>query len=343
VAVVGALGPGRHAVDLMREDERPLRILHLSDTHLMAPGRRHHQSVDTLEATHRVLTACAVLPSPDLVVVSGDVSDDGSPESYEAARTMIGGWAAARGARTVFAMGNHDQRGPFRDALGNGHLAAEAAGAQRGNAGTDQHLDGVRTDRAAAPDAAGATSAGPVYGSSWVGQRRVLTVDSSVPAAGYGRLDQSQIDWLREQLRAPAPAGTVLVIHHPPLPAVTRLHTALRLRGLGPLAQVIRGSDVRVILSGHYHHAMSGTFAGRPVIVAPAVANRTDTLVRPGAERAVRGSAACHVTIGADSLHATVHVAADPRDGDEVFHYGPELVDRIAAAAGPSADPSADR
>jgi len=99
---------------------------------------------------------------------------------------------------------------------------------------------------------------------------------------------------------------------------------------------VLAGSDVRVILSGHYHHAMSGVFAGRPVVVAPGVANRTDTLVRPGAERAVRGSGAALVELGGDgSLHATFHVAPDPDEGREVFFYDADVVERIAAAAGP--------
>jgi Icc protein len=301
----------------MTSTEPPLRILHLSDPHLSAPGVLHHGAVDTLEATRRVLTACEALPAPDVVVVSGDVSDDGSTESYEAARDVIGGWAHARGAHTVLATGNHDDRGAFRRVLGDGHLGAAPD----------------RADEPAVPlpDA-------PVDGCSWIGARRLITLDSSVPGAGYGRLDESQLAWLREELRTPAPAGTVLVVHHPPLPPVTRLHAALRLRGPDELARVLDGSDVRVVLSGHYHHAMSGVFAGRPVVVAPGVANRTDTLVRPGTERAVRGSGAALVELGAaGSLHVTFHVAPDPDEGREVFFYDADVVDRIAAAAGPPA------
>ncbi|MBB2924380.1 metallophosphoesterase [Cellulomonas cellasea] len=329
----------------MTSPEQPLRILHLSDTHLSAPGVLHHGAVDTLEATRRVLDACAALPSPDVVVVSGDVSDDGSPESYAAARDVVGGWARARGARVVLAAGNHDQRGPFRRVLGDGHLGGPADGGGEGSAGGGRAASGENGGaHAAAPGAPGAPAGGgaapaeddPVDATSWVGGRRLVTLDSSVPGAGYGRLDAAQLDRLRDELRAPAPGGTVLVVHHPPLPPVTRLHGVLRLRGLDELAAVLAGSDVRVILSGHYHHAMSGVFAGRPVVVAPGVANRTDTLVRPGAERAVRGSGAALVELGRDgSLHATFHVAPDPDEGREVFFYAADVVERIAAAAGP--------
>ncbi|WP_258724877.1 metallophosphoesterase [Cellulomonas sp. NS3] len=322
----------------MTSTERPLRILHLSDTHLSAPGVLHHGAVDTLEATRRVLAACAVLPAPDVVVVSGDVSDDGSPESYAAARDVVGGWAHARGARVVLAAGNHDQRDPFRAVLGDGHLGDGRAG--DGRAGEAS----AAGDEAAAPGGAtaeGTAAEGSAAGEridavSWVGAHRLVTLDSSVPGAGYGRLDAAQLDRLREELRTPAPGGTVLVVHHPPLPPVTRLHHVLRLRGLDGLAAALAGSDVRVVLSGHYHHATTGMFAGRPVVVAPGVANRTDTLVAPGAERAVRGSGAALVELGPDgSLHATFHVAPDPQDGAEVFFYDAGVVDRIAAAAGP--------
>lgn len=326
----------------MTSSAQPLRILHLSDTHLSAPGVLHHGAVDTLEATRRVLDACAVLPPPDVVVVSGDVSDDGSVESYEAARDVVGGWAHARGAGVVLAAGNHDQRGPFRRVLGDGHLGDGRVG--DGSLGDGRAGDGragaagvVATAGAAT---AGATTGDPVDGVTWVRGHRLLTLDSSVPGAGYGWLDAAQLDRLREELRTPAPGGTVLVVHHPPLPPVTRLHHVLRLRGLDELAAALAGSDVRVVLAGHYHHATTGLFAGRPVVVAPGVANRTDTLVAPGAERAVRGSGAALVELGPDgSLHATFHVASDARDGTEVFFYDEGVVDRIAAAAGP---PSGD-
>ncbi|MFS0701404.1 metallophosphoesterase [Cellulomonas sp. 179-A 4D5 NHS] len=317
----------------MTSSAQPLRILHLSDTHLSAPGVLHHGAVDTLEATRRVLDACAVLPPPDVVVVSGDVSDDGSVESYEAARDVVGGWAHARGARVVLAAGNHDQRGPFRRVLGDGHLGDGRVGDGRAGAAGVVATAGATT---AGATTAGATTGDPVDGVSWVRGHRLLTLDSSVPGAGYGTLDAAQLDRLREELRTPAPGGTVLVVHHPPLPPVTRLHHVLRLRGLDELAAALAGSDVRVVLAGHYHHATTGLFAGRPVVVAPGVANRTDTLVAPGAERAVRGSGAALVELGPDgSLHATFHVAPDAQDGTEVFFYDEGVVERIAAAAGP--------
>lgn len=307
-----------------------LRILHLSDTHLLAAGL-HHGRVDTLAATRRVLEACAALPSPDLVVVSGDVSDDGTVASYEAARAVVGGWARDRGAAMILTVGNHDDRTAFRAALGDGHLGSEPDAGQDAMSATS--VPAV-LDVPVVPAVPAVDPVQPVDAVSWLGGWRLVTLDTSVPGAGHGELEEDQLAWLRGVLAAPAPRGTVLVLHHPPLAPATRLHVLLRLRGTESLAATLAGSDVRVILSGHYHHAVSGVFAGRPAVVAPGVANRTETLVPWGTEHVVRGSGAASVELGpGDAVTTTVHVVPHPQDGEEVFALDAEAVERFAVAS----------
>ncbi|MFD1718996.1 metallophosphoesterase [Georgenia deserti] len=279
-----------------------LRILHLSDTHFLAEGR-HNGVVDTLAATERVLDACQELAPPHLVVVSGDVSDDGTPQSYELARSVIGSWADEAGAAVVMSMGNHDYRPSFRAVLGTGHLAAH------------------QPEHEADPQA-------PIDAVSWVGGLRVVTLDTSVPGAGRGELDDEQLTWLAGVLADPAPRGTVVVLHHSPLPPATRLHEALRLRRPESLLQVVSGTDVRVMLSGHYHHAVSGVLGGVLAVVTPGVANRTETLVRYGTERAVRGSAATLLELGpAGDVVATPQVVTHAQDGEPVVHLDEATVE----------------
>lgn len=106
---------------------------------------------------------------------------------------------------------------------------------------------------------------------------RLVALDSST-----GRLGERQLDWLRSVLAQPAPAGTVLVLHHPPVPSPL---PGLRDRGLADadrLAVVVAGSDVRVVLAGHYHHPMSGLLAGVPVWAGPALAYQQIVAAGPG-------------------------------------------------------------
>src|SRR5690606_15133449 len=101
-----------------------LRILHLSDTHFSGDGGRHYGVVDTVEHLRRALGHVGHLLF-DLVVVSGDVSEDGTEESYRSVKEHLTPWAQARGARVVFAMGNHDRRDAFRAVLGGGQPGAD--------------------------------------------------------------------------------------------------------------------------------------------------------------------------------------------------------------------------
>lgn len=281
-----------------------LRILHLSDTHLLADGALHYGSVDTTAALDAVLTAAARIARLDVVVASGDLSDDGSPTSYRLVRDRLEPWAAARGARVVYAMGNHDDRSGFAAVLGDGHGGAGPIG-------------------------------GPIGGVSEIAGHRVVTLDSTVPGAGYGHLDAGQLARLRALLATPGPHGTVVVLHHPPVPAVTPLLRALELQNPGDLADAVAGSDVRLILAGHYHHLLVDRLAGVPVVVAPGIANTTDTCAPEGMERAHVGAAALVIELGAAGprLHTVPARMAD--DGREVFTLDADEVARIATIAGP--------
>jgi 3',5'-cyclic AMP phosphodiesterase CpdA len=257
------------------------RLLHLSDTHLLAGGLLHQGLVDTTAALRRLLDGLSRLGPLDAVVVSGDVSDDGSPESYEMARKLVGDFAARRGAQVVWAMGNHDVRGPFAQTLQGRQVA------------TGEPLDGLHD----------------------VNGLRIVALDSSVPGRGYGEIRPGQLSLLREVLAQPAARGSVVVVHHPPLPAPTVLHDALRLQEPAALMAALQGTDVRAVLSGHYHHPYVATVGDLTVVVAPGVANRTDVLVAHGRERAVRGSGACLVELGSDGVRTTVLTVPGPGDG----------------------------
>lgn len=271
------------------------RILHLSDTHLLAGGALHNGLVDTTAALGHALETLHGLGPLDAVLVSGDVSDDGTRASYETARNLVGAFARDHGAVPVFAMGNHDLAEGFTGVFG------------------------------------------PTRAVHDVGGLRVVVLDSSVPRKGYGFLAGDQLAWLRSVLATPAPRGSVVVLHHPPLPAPTVLHEGLRLRNPGDLLAAIAGSDVRAVLSGHYHHPFAATLpSGVTALVAPGIANRCDVLVAPGRERIVRGSGALLVEVDEAGVRSSVLSIPTPGAGEELFVLDEEAVQRILAEAGPT-------
>ncbi|WP_182523341.1 metallophosphoesterase [Nocardioides dongkuii] len=286
------------------------RILHLSDTHVSASGP-DMDGVDAVAALDQILLDARHVPDLDAVVVSGDIADDGSAAGCQMVLDRIGSFAAERGIPHIYSTGNHDARDPFRTVLGSGHLGPD--GADRGE-----------------PLAPEADLCAAV---SHLGGLRVITLDSLVPGSVHGLLDEHQLERLPATLADPAPAGTILVFHHPPLhlawvPNVARVV----LQNIADLEQVVRGSDVRAILTGHLHFQLSGQLAGIPVWVTPGVVTRIDTTAPPHLVRGVLGAGATVVELpdGADpAFH--VLVARDPRAGEQVYLYdaasGAEVVE----------------
>jgi 3',5'-cyclic AMP phosphodiesterase CpdA len=182
----------------------------------------------------------------DALIFTGDLADRGEPGAYRKLRELIEPVANRLGAELVWVMGNHDDRAALRE-----HLLLESPSMVA--------MDYVRH----------------------IAGLRIIVLDTSVPGHHHGEVNADQLRWLSEQLAEAAPFGTVLAMHHPPLPSVQDLSALVELRDQSPLAQVLRGTDVRAILAGHLHYSTSGMFAGIPVSVASASCYTQD-LLTPG-------------------------------------------------------------
>ncbi|PBC39816.1 hypothetical protein CJ179_32105 [Rhodococcus sp. ACS1] len=101
---------------------------------------------------------------------------------------------------------------------------------------------------------------------------RVIGLDTAA-----GSVSREDLDLLRSELRSPAPNGTVLALHHPPVPSPAATLAGRELAAPEELAVALAGSDVVAILAGHFHHPMSGVFAGIPVWVGGSLAYLQDT------------------------------------------------------------------
>jgi Icc protein len=100
-----------------------------------------------------------------------------------------------------------------------------------------------------------------------VGDMRIVLLDSST-----GSLDDAQLDWLSATVAEPFRAGTIVALHHAPVPSPLPTLSKIGLRQPERLAAALDGSDTRLILAGHYHHPMSALFHGMPVAVGPSLA-----------------------------------------------------------------------
>ncbi|MUK00705.1 phosphoesterase [Vibrio cholerae] len=107
------------------------------------------------------------------------------------------------------------------------------------------------------------------------GHHRVVLVDDLrfvLLDSSMGRLGAEQVAWLRDALHAPYGAGTVVALHHPPLGSPLPTLAKAGLQDADAFLDAVRGTDVRAVLAGHFHHPLFGTLGDVPVSVGPSLA-----------------------------------------------------------------------
>ena len=158
-------------------------IVHVSDTHLAvvdAPTASQNSAARLRTLMSRLVETGL---RPEAIIVTGDVADRGEPEAYSTVRGLVEPAAEALGARVIWVMGNHDDRAAFRSGL------------------LDEPAATTEVDRV-----------------EWLGGLRIIVLDTTVPGRHWGEITPDQLAWLADVLAEPAPEGTVLALHHPPVP-----------------------------------------------------------------------------------------------------------------------------
>ncbi len=222
-------------------------FLQLSDLHLAPPGTLL-AGVDPMRQMRSVLARIKRLEvSPTFIVVSGDLTDDGSAESYEVVNGVLqelGG--EYKETPVLLALGNHDDRATFRRVV----LGEERADNQS-----------------------------PYYHSRLIDGLRVIVLDSTIPGEAGGALGAAQLAWLEGELQLPAPRGNLIVLHHAcRLAGPVHHYPQFIVREAAALEALVARHRDRVVgvLAGHSHQANSAPFGGTLHATAPAVLVQLD-------------------------------------------------------------------
>jgi 3',5'-cyclic-AMP phosphodiesterase len=269
-------------------------VAHLSDPHLLADGALQYGVVDPEAGLRLALERVTrVDPAPQALVFTGDLADRAEPAAYARLRELVEPVAAELGAEVVWVMGNHDERATFARSL---------------HGDVDAPLDRVH-------DVAGL---------------RIVALDTSVPDYHHGELSDEQLAWLADVLVTPAPHGTLLALHHPPIPVpMLRAAEIIELADQHRLAEVIAGTDVRGILGGHFHFTSWSTFAGVPVSVASASCYTSDPAPLERFVSGVDGHQACTMLHLYDDR--VVHTVVPLGEAPEASGFPSDVVAQLEA------------
>lgn len=212
-------------------------ILQISDTHIARPGQLVSGQLDTAASfeklVRRISDTTSQLGEIDAILVSGDLSDDGSAESYALFRSII----APLDAPLFVIPGNHDLRDPLRNAF---------------------------SDTGYMP------SSGKLNWHQRIGDIDIIGLDTLVEGAGGGEIDASTLGFLDDALSTSQSSPVLLALHHPPFKSRIAFMDRIGLKGIDQLANVLRGFDSEIrVVCGHIHTTMVSSVGGKTALSSP--------------------------------------------------------------------------
>jgi 3',5'-cyclic AMP phosphodiesterase CpdA len=216
------------------------KLIQLSDLHLVSPGKLTSKVLDTnaiLEETiNEILSKKDYFGQIDGLVVTGDISDDGSMESYLSAYEKL----SKLNVPILVIPGNHDLRDPMRKVF---------------------HENVQFSKNSSQFD--------------WVfkfDETLIIGLDTLVEGENFGFLEEKSLDFLSHQLSNNSCSDLVLLIHHPPIKTGIYFMDQIGLTNSSDLSECLKATNRPIkILCGHVHGVYHGLLGIHPVVSAPSI------------------------------------------------------------------------
>lgn len=215
-----------------------MRIAHLSDTHIQAANPNTRSRIDDLA---RAVDSINALPAPpDIVLHSGDIAHDATPEDYAAARAQLDRLQAP----LYTTIGNRDDRARYFEAFAaDGYLDPDFGFAQY------------------------AVDLGALY---------LVAVDTQDPASAMGGFCDARANHLRQLLAVARGKPTLVVAHHPPMPLPGMRVPELQFRDSAEATVLVdclaSCTELVGVVTGHVHLARNVPLASVTLSTVPSIA-----------------------------------------------------------------------
>lgn len=226
-------------------------IAQISDVHIRP---RNHLYQDVADSNRMLAQAIDRLnrldPPPDVVLITGDLTDEGRSDEYAMLRTLL----ATLRHPFLLMPGNHDERGQLK---------------------------------AAFPEHDYFPDDGPLQYAMDIGIIRLIALDSTVPGLHHGQLDSGTLQWLDQQLSACRDRPALIALHHPPFATGIPYLDIYGLREPESFAEIVNAHPhVDRIISGHVHRSMHTKLGTVPVLTCPSTVTQIALRTHADAEPA---------------------------------------------------------
>jgi Icc protein len=215
-------------------------IAQLTDLHLRPLGLPAYRVSETNMMTERAFDMVAALqPRPDVVLITGDMTDCGLESEYQLLRSLL-----ARLPMPVFMIpGNHDRRDNLKKVFADWPTIVA----------DPDFIQFVVDDF-------------PV---------RLIGLDTVIAGDSGGMLCDRRLDFLDAALNG-SDRPSIIFMHHPPFECgIVHMDRINLIEGAGRLAEIVRkNGKVERILCGHHHRPIETLFGGTIASIAPAVTHQ---------------------------------------------------------------------
>lgn len=212
-------------------------IAHISDTHIADPDEKTFGFVPMAENLARCVAHINALnPSPDVVLLSGDVTNNGTIVQTERAKVILDDLACPY----YIVPGNHDTRAALQTVFGDTACPSQA----------DGFISFVIDGHAL----------------------RLIGLDSTIPKASGGMICEVRANWLSDRLAEKPDTPTVIFLHHPPLKCGVPETDVDGFIGATMLGEIVKPHpNIERILCGHIHLLTHARWNGTLVTTAPSM------------------------------------------------------------------------
>ncbi len=212
-------------------------IVQLSDFHIDLCVRTAAGTVDTRERLRQAVARVnALRPVPDVVLVTGDLVNDGTPEQYAFVKQML----SMLTVPCYVVPGNHDHRENMRRAFADKDYLDSKSDYLH------YVIDGY-----------------PL---------RLVALDTLIPGQEQGELCARRLTWLERRLSDAPARPTLIFMHHPPFATGMPTFDMIGLRGAPEMAALIaRHSQIEAVICGHVHQSLHTKWCGTVACTAASI------------------------------------------------------------------------
>ncbi|NYT37917.1 phosphodiesterase [Allopusillimonas soli] len=222
-------------------------IAQITDLHVHDTGRHTREIQAASHLARCIQDLNALDPRPDLVLVTGDLTDHGQADEYVRLRSLL----AALDLPVLLLAGNHDDPAAMR-AVFQDHAYLQS----------DMPFLQYVVDE-------------------W--PLRIVALDTTIRGRGEGRLCAARLAWLADTLAHSPERPTLIMMHHPPFSTgIRRMDELGLLEGREAFTEIVaQYRNIERILCGHLHRTMFCRVGGTVASTCPGTAHQIALDLRP--------------------------------------------------------------